>query len=367
MVPVAEVAALDSGVYSETDQGDKPEKHRSDLDSHANMVCLGKGATIIRRTGLTINVSAFASDVGKLKGVPLVDAVIVYQDGTGNVYLLVVCNALYVPSMDHHLIPPFLMREAGLEVNELPKIQSPDPTEETHSIFHRGTGLRIPLQLHGIFSCFSSRAMSQEEMVNWRTYPIINATPGGPTWDPYNPVYAEEEAGFTDSEGNFIDDRLPTKRKFHLVEDYDDRMSELSGCESVWLSSISTQQYDDDIDTMFEHACSITTEGHDGSQADLDAEQRRLLSEREDGIYQSIVGSCSTLVEEVMAEVKHLLRNIFKLSSPSARRLVCQWRWYVIHIHPKLLTTCDSTCMKLALPCGVWRELRSGQTWLRDS
>ncbi len=74
--------------------------------------------------------------------------------------------------MSHHLIPPFILREAGLKVNDVPKIQSPDPNEETHTIRHSDTGMRIQLQLNGIFSYFACRrALSSEEMRNWRDYP----------------------------------------------------------------------------------------------------------------------------------------------------------------------------------------------------
>ncbi len=101
-----------------------------------------------------MRVNAFASAVGSLKQVPLVDAAIVYEDNNSQQYLLVFYNALYIPSMENHLIPPFILREAGLRVDETPKIQSTDPGEKTHTIYDPGTGLRIHLGLHGIF--FSS-------------------------------------------------------------------------------------------------------------------------------------------------------------------------------------------------------------------
>jgi hypothetical protein len=87
------------------------------------MVCLGSHCTVIRRTGKFVRVNAFASAVGSLNDVPLVDAVVVYEDNDGERYLLVFYNALFIPSMKHHLIPPFILREAGLRVNEVPKIQ----------------------------------------------------------------------------------------------------------------------------------------------------------------------------------------------------------------------------------------------------
>ena len=47
--------------------------------------------------------------------------------------LLVARNALCVPSMDHNLVPPFILREAGLILNDKPKIHYEDPSVEDHS------------------------------------------------------------------------------------------------------------------------------------------------------------------------------------------------------------------------------------------
>jgi hypothetical protein len=56
--------------------------------------------------------------------------------------------------MQNNLIPPFMMREAGIIVSDTPKIQVGNPTEEHHSIFSPGTQLRIPMSLWGVFSYF---------------------------------------------------------------------------------------------------------------------------------------------------------------------------------------------------------------------
>jgi hypothetical protein len=53
-------------------------------------------------------------------------------DGRG--YILLIQNALYVPSMDYTLLPPFVMREAGLIVKDTPKIQLDNPSEENYAI-----------------------------------------------------------------------------------------------------------------------------------------------------------------------------------------------------------------------------------------
>eukprot|EP00957_Ditylum_brightwellii_P015461 1163567-Ditylum_brightwellii.AAC.1 len=60
-------------------------------------------------------------------------------------YMLLVRNALYVPSMDHNLIPPFVLREAEIKVNYTPKIHKKHPTVDDHATTFPGEGPRIPL------------------------------------------------------------------------------------------------------------------------------------------------------------------------------------------------------------------------------
>ena len=54
-------------------------------------------------------------------------------------------------SMYHNLIPPFIMREAGLKVEEQAKIHVKEPAKENHSIYSSEINLRIALQIEGIF------------------------------------------------------------------------------------------------------------------------------------------------------------------------------------------------------------------------
>ena len=66
-------------------------------------------------------------------------------------------NVLYVHSMTNNLIPPFLMREAGLKVNDVPKIhiERQNLTNGSNYIVStadgNGTEILIPMQLDGIF------------------------------------------------------------------------------------------------------------------------------------------------------------------------------------------------------------------------
>ena len=71
----------------------------TDLDSHANMVVVGKQATIIQHSGRTVEVNAFADVCKKVENVPIVDAAVAYDcPYTMKTYILIMRNALYIPT-----------------------------------------------------------------------------------------------------------------------------------------------------------------------------------------------------------------------------------------------------------------------------
>ena len=103
------------------------ESH-TELDSHANMPVVGKHAYIIAETGKNVDVSPFTPDYKPLT-MPLVDAMVKCNNPYNRKsYILVLRSGLYVPSMDNNLIPPFMLREMGVTVNDVPKIHKEDPT-----------------------------------------------------------------------------------------------------------------------------------------------------------------------------------------------------------------------------------------------
>lgn len=83
---------------------------------------IGSFSYIVDNTGKTVEVKPFSNECNKWIDVPIADAVIKWKDPfNGDVYYFLVKNVLYVPSMEHNLIPPFVMREAGIIVNDVPK------------------------------------------------------------------------------------------------------------------------------------------------------------------------------------------------------------------------------------------------------
>ena len=177
---------------------------RTELDSHANMVVLGRHSLVVANTGKTAQVSPFTPDYKSMENVPIVDGAIAYDcPYSGESYVLLCHNALHAPSMEHNLIPPFIMREAGMVVNDTPKIHAESPTEEHHSIFFKDENLRIPLALHGVFLYFSSRHPSIHDMAN--DVEVLHLTPNVLTWNPHSEAYATCEDNMLDFQGSMMD------------------------------------------------------------------------------------------------------------------------------------------------------------------
>ena len=99
--------------------------------------------------------------------VKIVDAAVQYDyPYTDERFILVICNALYVHSISNNLIPPFMMRKAGIRVNGIPKIHVEDPTVDDHSLYFPETRFRITLALWGVFSYFPTSQPFVAEMTH---------------------------------------------------------------------------------------------------------------------------------------------------------------------------------------------------------
>jgi hypothetical protein len=114
------------------------------------------------------------------------------------VYILVIMNALYVPALNYNLLPPFIMREAGIIVNETPKIQLEDPSEDDHTLTFPGTGFRIPLSLWGVFSYFPTTKPTVDDLLEPDETYLLTPT----RWNPHTDAYAKNEEAIMDWEGN---------------------------------------------------------------------------------------------------------------------------------------------------------------------
>ena len=85
---------------------------RYELDSHANMIVLGKECFIFESTSKTCNVEPFSTDLGIAQDIPVIDAALAYDCPFNNeTYILIIRYALHIAAMNHNIIPPFIIRE----------------------------------------------------------------------------------------------------------------------------------------------------------------------------------------------------------------------------------------------------------------
>ena len=169
-----------------------------ELDSHANMPVVGRHSYIINFSGRKVHVRPFTPQYKSMEA-ELVDAALLYEcPYEGKLHILVIRNAIHVDSMENNLIPPFILREAGLQVNERTKIHTEDPTADDHSIIFPTMGFRIPLQLFGIFSYFSMTKPTEDDMLAGHDMYVM--TPE--KWNPHSDAYEQNEANIVDWEGN---------------------------------------------------------------------------------------------------------------------------------------------------------------------
>jgi hypothetical protein len=231
--------------FSEEEES-KNEQSRTELDSHANMPVVGSNSYVISDTGRIADVNPFTPDYESMQ-IPIVDAAVKYDcPFDGQTYILVIRNALLVPSMNNNLIPPFVMREAGIKVMDTPKIQTLEPTEEDHSIYFPETDFRIPLSLWGMFSYFVTSKPTAQEMMEAEDIYIITPSRMNPHCD----AFATNEENMLDWEGNMV------TKKDRVQVLLSDIQEDVALAASVQVSSVETSA----IDNVFERNDNETNE-----------------------------------------------------------------------------------------------------------
>ena len=113
---------------------------------------------------------------------------------------------------DKQPVLPFVLREAGIVVNDKAKIHTVNPMNDDHEIIFKETGVWIPLTLWGVFSYFATVKPTEETLHEGNDVFIL--TPE--TWHPHLNAYAHNEDSMVDWEGNIC---APKDRKTKLVFD----------------------------------------------------------------------------------------------------------------------------------------------------
>ena len=103
------------------------------------MALVGKDCYIFDHVNeRTCDIEPFDPSIRKKSKVLIVDAAIIYDcPYTHKSYLLFIKNTLYVSTLTYNLLPPFILREAGITVNNVSKIHVNKPITFDHAIAPR--------------------------------------------------------------------------------------------------------------------------------------------------------------------------------------------------------------------------------------
>ena len=169
-------------------------------------------ALLIHDYETPVRVQGYNEDVGERSDCRIVSAVVAYvHPASGDVYMLVIHQAILIPSMPHNLLCLMQLQDHGLTVNDEPKYMALNPMEEHHAITSRdrntqvGGPLRIPLELHGVTSYFLSRKPTKEEYENTPEDLCVELTAEAPDWDPASKTFQQQEEAMLQADGQLKD------------------------------------------------------------------------------------------------------------------------------------------------------------------
>jgi len=169
---------------------------------------VGRNALIVHDFDRPVDVCGYDPKGKVSKSLRTVSAALVYtKPSSSDDVILLVHQAISIPSLSHNLLCPNQLRLNDVLVNETPKCLTAKPAALTHAIqIERGTEdhlppLSISLSLRGVTSFFPTRKPMVSE---YEELPRYELTYEDPIFDPNDPSLAQREASTVDYEGNVV-------------------------------------------------------------------------------------------------------------------------------------------------------------------
>ena len=193
--PIVTVKSLDSS---------HNPKIQVELDSHADTSVVGSNVLIVHDHERYVDVFGYDSK-SRHKNVTTVDAAVAYDNPqTGDTSVLLINQAIMIPSMNNILLCPMQCRLNGVTVNDVPKFLLKDPTVNDHAVVIPSdideSSLLIPLMLQGVTSYFPVRAATLSEYES-DVIPKFHLTAEAPIWDPGSSTFSVQEERMLDFRG----------------------------------------------------------------------------------------------------------------------------------------------------------------------
>ena len=123
------------------------------------------------------------------------------NQATGKMTIVVVHQAIHIPTMESNLLCPMQVQMNDVKVDETPKFLAENPPDITHAISSKdadGIQVTIPLSLKGVTSYFLTRKPTEEE---FNSCPRFDLTYEAPIWDPHSEIFKQQEEVFLDNQG----------------------------------------------------------------------------------------------------------------------------------------------------------------------
>ncbi len=156
-----------------------------ELDSHADTCCVGSNCVAVEYTGKSCNVIGYSRNAPNdgLTNVPIVKASTAYDAPTGETYILVFPQAIYMGDLlDYSLLCPNQLRHNNIIAEDVPRHLAPNPQTATHSI-------TILLQLNGVVSYFVTRSPTSQELEDCAWLMMTSDV----EWDPHSDSFMLNE------------------------------------------------------------------------------------------------------------------------------------------------------------------------------
>ena len=151
--------------------------------------------------------------------------------------------------MEINLIPLFIIREAGVTVNNKPRIHALDPSSDHHAIIYENNSLKIPLKLNSILSYFVTSKPTNDQVRDCNDVYLI--TPEH-NWNPHTDVYAKNKENMLDWEGNI---KAKQDRVRVMLEDIGLDPAQVSAATISQVESNMIDSQLQSVEPFGEHQC----------------------------------------------------------------------------------------------------------------
>ena len=223
------------------------------LDSHCNFPAFGDYSTDLGDQGKVADVSGYDSQLGT-RTISIRDKAVAYDDPyASKTVILIARNSLHIPGMSTNLISPFLIREAGNRVFDVPMQHLEHPTSDSHCIIDPRTNIKLRLELDGTFSGLTTRALTDHELQHIEEYDHFWLTPDADHWDPNVPDFEEREQSLMDIDGN-VRELAPSD--FRPVGDPECLLAEVSNVIATEEHEVTSGVTEEEYETLVSKVCS---------------------------------------------------------------------------------------------------------------